>query len=153
LSVSFTELRTTRRLIWLQPLPSCSAAQCSWGSCEAPTGAERPHHNVTRPPFDGQGPPSDPRRSARPASRDGSIPSTHCGIQSSKNYLFDGEARQGGGVYLWKDIEAAKRWHDDAWRSKVVELYGSEPVIRYFETPFVVDNAAQDTVEERLGER
>ena len=39
MSVSFTELRTTRQLIWLQPLPSCSAAQCSWGSCEAPTGA------------------------------------------------------------------------------------------------------------------
>jgi hypothetical protein len=70
-----------------------------------------------------------------------------------KNYLFNGEARQGGGVYLWKDVEAAKRWHDDAWRSKVVELYGSEPVISYFETPFVVDNAAQDIVEERLGER
>ena len=35
----FTELHTTRPLIWLQLLPSCSAAQCSWGSCEAPTGA------------------------------------------------------------------------------------------------------------------
>lgn len=64
-----------------------------------------------------------------------------------KNYLFDADARQGGGVYLWKDIAAAKRWHDDAWRAKVVELYGSEPMIRYFDTPIVVDNAAHDIID------
>jgi hypothetical protein len=29
----------------------------------------------------------------------------------------------------------------------VVKLYGSEPMIRYFETPIVVDNA-RDTIEE-----
>ena len=45
-------------------------------------------------------------------------------------------------MYLWRDVDAARRWHDDEWRSFVVELYGSEPVIRYFETPLVVDNAA-----------
>jgi hypothetical protein len=67
-----------------------------------------------------------------------------------KNYLFDQSGRLGGGVYLWKTMAAAKRWHDEAWRKKVVELYGSEPNIRYFETPIVVDNLAEQTIEDPL---
>jgi hypothetical protein len=67
-----------------------------------------------------------------------------------KNYLLDQASGLGGGVYLWKTMAAAKRWHDESWRKKVVELYGSEPTIRYFETPIVVDNAAQQTVEDTV---
>ena len=65
-----------------------------------------------------------------------------------ENYLYDEAAGQGGGVYLWRDVSAAKRWHDDAWKAKAAEIYGSIPVIRYFETPIVVDNAAKTIVEE-----
>jgi hypothetical protein len=65
-----------------------------------------------------------------------------------KNYLYDAAGRQGGGIYLWRDVAAAKRWHDHAWKAKAAEIYGSMPVIRYFETPIVVDNAAKDIVEE-----
>jgi hypothetical protein len=67
-----------------------------------------------------------------------------------KNYLFDDAGRLGGGVYLWKTMAAARRWHDEAWRKKVADLYGSEPTIRYFETPLVVDNLAQATVEDQV---
>jgi hypothetical protein len=67
-----------------------------------------------------------------------------------KNYLFDLSGGLGGGVYLWKTMSAAKRWHDDSWRKKVVELYGSEPEIRYFETPIIVDNAVQQTIEDKV---
>jgi hypothetical protein len=67
-----------------------------------------------------------------------------------KNYLFDQSSGLGGGVYLWKTIAAAQRWHDESWRRKVVELYGSEPTIRYFETPIVVDNLAQKTIEDTV---
>ena len=67
-----------------------------------------------------------------------------------KNYLFDQASGLGGGVYLWKTMAAAMRWHDESWRKKVVELYGSEPTIRYFETPIVVDNVAQQTVEDSV---
>jgi hypothetical protein len=67
-----------------------------------------------------------------------------------KNYLFDQAGRLGGGVYLWRTKAAATRWHDDSWRKKVVELYGSEPNIRYFETPIVVDNLAQQTIEDKV---
>ena len=65
-----------------------------------------------------------------------------------KNYLYDPNNGQAGGVYLWKNKAAATRAHDEAWRKKIIELYGSEPVIRYFETPLVVDNALQDIIEE-----
>ena len=58
-----------------------------------------------------------------------------------KNYLYDSVNRLGGGVYLWKTLDDSKRWHNDAFRQKVVEAYGSEPIIVYFETPIVVDNA------------
>jgi hypothetical protein len=65
-----------------------------------------------------------------------------------KNYLYDGTNGLGGGVYLWKDIAAAKKWYDDRWRQGVLEHYGSEPIISYFETAIVVDNLAQRTIED-----
>ena len=65
-----------------------------------------------------------------------------------KNYLYDGANELGGGVYLWKDMAAAKKWHDARWRQGVVERYGSEPIISYFETAIVVDNLAQRTIED-----
>ena len=57
-----------------------------------------------------------------------------------KNYLYDAANNLGGGVYLWKSLEDAERWHNEAFRQKVVEVYGSEPTINYYETPIVVDN-------------
>lgn len=65
-----------------------------------------------------------------------------------KNYLYDAEKGQAGGVYLWKSKTAAQRGHDEAWRKRIKEMYGSVPVIRYFETPLIVDNALQETIEE-----
>ena len=65
-----------------------------------------------------------------------------------KNYLYDSANGLGGGVYLWKNLDDAKRWHNDAFRKKVVEVYGSEPTITYFETPIVVDNAAGKITDE-----
>jgi hypothetical protein len=65
-----------------------------------------------------------------------------------KTYLFDPEKRQGGGVYLWRDIHAARRAHDESWRHSVRELYGSDPTVRYFVTPLVVDNELEHVVEE-----
>ncbi|MFZ5920571.1 MAG: YdhR family protein [Chloroflexota bacterium] len=65
-----------------------------------------------------------------------------------KNYLFDGENGLGGGVYLWKSKEDALRWHNDAFRQKVLEVYGSKAQISYYETPIVVDNAAGKITDE-----
>jgi len=56
--------------------------------------------------------------------------------------LYDAANGLGEGVYLWPSKEAAQHWHNDAFRQKVVEVYGSEPTIQYYETPIVVDNEA-----------
>lgn len=65
-----------------------------------------------------------------------------------KNYLYDQANGVGGGVYLWQSIDDARRWHNDAFRQKVIEVYGSAPTITYFETPIVVDNAAGKITDE-----
>ncbi len=57
-----------------------------------------------------------------------------------KNYLYDPESRRGGGVYLWKTLEAAKAGYDAAWCEKVRGIYGALPRFEYFETPIVLDN-------------
>lgn len=63
-----------------------------------------------------------------------------------KNYLVDADQGVAGGVYLWKERAHAEKWHGEAFRAKVKEVYGSEPEFRYFETPIVVDNVASAIV-------
>jgi len=65
-----------------------------------------------------------------------------------KTFVYDPDNFQTGAFYLWRNKAAAVRAHDDAWRRGVRQTFGSEPVIRYFQTPLVVDNALQATIEE-----
>jgi hypothetical protein len=58
-----------------------------------------------------------------------------------KSYIFDAGRRQAGAVYLWRSLDAAHRARDAAWRDRIRRTYGSEPVVQYFETPLVADNA------------
>lgn len=64
-----------------------------------------------------------------------------------KTFLYDPEAGISGAFYLWRNREAALRAHDAAWRERLRRRYGSEPVIRFFDTPLVVDNALGQTIE------
>ena len=64
-----------------------------------------------------------------------------------KTFIHDPEAGVSGAFYLWKDRAAAERAHDEAWRQQIRARFGSEPEIRYFETPLVVDNALGQTIE------
>lgn len=64
-----------------------------------------------------------------------------------KTFVYDPDAGQAGAFYLWKNRAAAERAHDDTWRQRVVDMYGNEPVIRFFDTPMVVDNALGRTIE------
>jgi hypothetical protein len=57
-----------------------------------------------------------------------------------KYYIFDAERRIAGGVYLWREREHAERWHGEAFRQKVKEIYGAEPRSQFFDSPIVVDN-------------
>jgi len=65
-----------------------------------------------------------------------------------KTFIYDPEAGQAGAFYLWQRRADAERAHDEAWRQRIRSSYGSEPVVQYFETPLVVDNALGRLVEE-----
>jgi hypothetical protein len=56
-----------------------------------------------------------------------------------KYHVFD-EDGTGGGIYLWQSREAADALYGGAWRRMMRERYGAEPLVRYFETPVIVDN-------------
>jgi hypothetical protein len=62
-----------------------------------------------------------------------------------KYYLFDGQSRIGGGVYLWKSRADAEAVYTPQWQAYIAERYGAPPDIRYFETAVVVDNES-DTI-------
>ncbi|GAB4235054.1 MAG: YdhR family protein [Methyloligellaceae bacterium] len=63
----------------------------------------------------------------------------HKGL-TRKYYLFDPQTNTGGGCYLFETREDAEAMFDDVWRARIREKYGSEPEIRFFESPVIVDN-------------
>jgi len=65
-----------------------------------------------------------------------------------KTFIYDPVAGQAGAFYLWHHRADAERAHDVAWRQRICDRYGSEPVVQYFETPLVVDNALGRLIEE-----
>ena len=64
-----------------------------------------------------------------------------------KTFVFDEATRRGGAVYLWPDIDAAKRAHGDAFRERVRTIYGSEPEFQYLDSLIVIDKWANRVVE------
>ncbi|MBB1094410.1 YdhR family protein [Rhodopseudomonas palustris] len=63
-----------------------------------------------------------------------------------KYYIRSEDGRTAGGVYLWESREAAEKVYAGEWRARVAQLYGAEPVISWFDSPVIVDNAPGDTI-------
>lgn len=57
-----------------------------------------------------------------------------------KYFLLSEDGRTAGGVYLWESKAAAERLYTDDFKKSIVDRYGSEPSVTYFESPVVVDN-------------
>ncbi|UCB49483.1 MAG: YdhR family protein [Deltaproteobacteria bacterium] len=57
-----------------------------------------------------------------------------------KYYVLSEDGGTAGGVYLWQSRADAERLYTDEWKKFIVEKYGSEPFITYFESPIIVDN-------------
>ena len=55
-------------------------------------------------------------------------------------YADDGWA---GGVYLWKRRADAEAFYSGTWLDGIRARYGMDPVIRYFHTACITDNAAE----------
>ena len=51
-----------------------------------------------------------------------------------------------GGVYLWRNTEAARHARDAAWLERDRRTHGSGPAVQYFETPLLADNALGQTI-------
>jgi hypothetical protein len=64
-----------------------------------------------------------------------------------KAFLFDEKSRRGGGVYLWRNIEAAKKARGPAFEEAIESIFGSKPEFQYFEAPIVIDNAAKEVLD------
>jgi hypothetical protein len=63
-----------------------------------------------------------------------------------KAFLYD-EASPGGGVYLWKNIDAARKAHGPIFRKAIQSIFGAKPEMQYFEAPIVIDNAANQVLD------
>lgn len=64
-----------------------------------------------------------------------------------KAFLFDEKSRKGGGVYLWKNIEAAKQAHGPTFEDRINAVFGAKPEFQYFDSPVVVDNVAKQVID------
>jgi hypothetical protein len=62
-------------------------------------------------------------------------------------FLFDATSRRGGGVYLWKNIDAAKQAHGPAFQERIKTIFGANPEFQYFDAPVVIDNIAKQVTD------
>ena len=58
----------------------------------------------------------------------------------AKAYIYAEDSAELGGFYLWESREAAEALYTDAWRARATEIYGVEPVVRYFDVPVLIEN-------------
>lgn len=59
----------------------------------------------------------------------------------SKHFIWS-ESGTAGGVYQWQTLQEAKAFYSGPWLKGIVERYGMEPEIEFFEVFAVTDNAA-----------
>jgi hypothetical protein len=64
-----------------------------------------------------------------------------------KAFVFDDKSRRGGGIYLWKNIAAAKQAHGPAFQERIKSVFGISPEFQYFDAPIVLDNTNQQVID------
>ena len=62
-----------------------------------------------------------------------------------KNYISDTSKNLAGGVYCFNNIENAKSWFDEDRVKWITERF-SEPDIKFYENPVVVDNNTDEII-------
>ena len=54
-----------------------------------------------------------------------------------------------GGVFVWDTLEHAEAGHADPdWHKIIMDRYGTEPRVTYYEVPVIVDNIMGDVFKE-----
>ena len=64
-----------------------------------------------------------------------------------KHSFFDEAQSLGGGVYIWKTMQAAEKWHGEEYIKRIKDLYGSDVTMTRFDTLLVVDNVTNEVSE------
>ena len=65
-----------------------------------------------------------------------------------KYYLLSTDGLTAGGVYLWKSREKADQLYTEEWRKFILEKYGSQPSVTYYESPVIVDNLTGEIIKD-----
>lgn len=63
-----------------------------------------------------------------------------------KYYFLSPDGATAGGIYLWQSREDADHLYTGEWKAFVRGKYGSDPVVKYLETPVVVDNVSDEII-------
>jgi hypothetical protein len=56
-----------------------------------------------------------------------------------KWYFYNEQAHEGGGIYIWKNLEAAKHWLGADYQATIERLYGYPPRIQFLDAVMRVD--------------
>jgi hypothetical protein len=65
-----------------------------------------------------------------------------------KYYLLSEDGETAGGVYLWESRRAAETLYTDDWKKFILQKYGSEPSVTYFDSPVIVDNLLGEIIQD-----
>jgi hypothetical protein len=65
-----------------------------------------------------------------------------------KYYLLSEDGGTAGGVYLWESRKAAETLYTDKWKKFILQKYGSEPSVTYFNSPVIVDNLLGEIIKD-----
>ena len=65
-----------------------------------------------------------------------------------KYYLLSEDGEIAGGVYLWESRKAAETLYTDEWKKFILQKYGSEPSLTYFNSPVIVDNLLGEIIKD-----
>jgi hypothetical protein len=60
----------------------------------------------------------------------------------SKHFICSSRGVVAGGVYQWKTLKDAKAFYSGPWMKGIVDRYGMEPSIEYFDVFAITDNDA-----------
>lgn len=57
----------------------------------------------------------------------------------SKHFIWNEEG-WAGGVYQWRSMDDAQRFHGQAWRDGINARYGMPPEVDFYEVVTIIDN-------------
>jgi hypothetical protein len=59
-----------------------------------------------------------------------------------KYFLIAEDCLTAGGIYIWRSRKDAESFYNESFSLSIIEKFGSEPTVTYFDSPVVVDNVS-----------